>query len=134
MYLIDTSVWIESLKKNSKFNIQKHFKEHEIFLCLPVYQEILQGIRDDAVFWAVKKALDHSKFLEETLSKETFEEATAIYRQARKKGITIRSSVDCLIAAIAIKNHATIIHKDRDYSEISKFTALKEKNIQSILY
>ena len=114
MYLIDTSVWIESLKKNSKFNIQKHFKEHEIFLCLPVYQEILQGIRDDAVFWAVK-------------------EATAIYRQARKKGITIRSSVDCLIAAIAIKNHATIIHKDRDYSEISKFTTLKEKNIESIL-
>lgn len=35
--------------------------------------------------WVVKKALDHSKFLEETLSKETFEEATGIYRQARKK-------------------------------------------------
>ena len=132
MYLIDTSVWIESLKKNSKFKIQKNFKEHEIFLCLPVYQEILQGIRDDAAFLAVKKALDYSKFLEETLSKEIFEEATSIYRQARKKGITIRSSDDCLIASIAIKNHATIIHKDRDYSEISKFTVLKEKNIESI--
>ncbi len=132
MYLIDTSVWIESLKKDSKFKIQKHFKEHEIFLCLPVYQEILQGIRDDSVFWAVKKALDHSKILEETLTKETFEEATSIYRQAGKKGITIRSSVDCLIASIAIRNHATIVHKDRDYSEISKFTTLKEKSIDVI--
>ncbi|MBK6608355.1 MAG: PIN domain-containing protein [Leptospiraceae bacterium] len=133
MYLIDTSVWIESLKKDSKFRIQKHFKEHEIFLCLPVYQEILQGIRDDSVFWAVKKALDHSNILEETITRETFEEAISIYRQARKKGITIRSSVDCLIASIAIRNHATIIHKDRDYSEISKFTTLKEKNIDAIL-
>lgn len=132
MYLIDTSVWIESLKKDSKFKIQKHFKEHEIFLCLPVYQEILQGIRDDSAFWAVKKALDHSKILEETLTKETFEEATSIYRQAGKKGITIRSSVDCLIASIAIRNHATIVHKDRDYSEISKFTTLKEKSIDVI--
>ncbi|HMV44761.1 MAG TPA: PIN domain-containing protein [Leptospiraceae bacterium] len=133
MYLIDTSVWIESLKKDSNLNIQRHFKVKEIFICLPVYQEILQGIREDSVFWAVKKALDHSQFLEETLTKETFEEAISIYRQARKKGITIRSTVDCIIASIAIRNHATIIHKDRDYSEISKFTALKEKNINTFL-
>ena len=129
MYLIDTSIWIESLKKDSKFKIQEHFKEYEIFLCLPVYQEILQGIREDSAYWAVKKALDHSKFLEETLTKGTIEEAISIYRQARKKGITIRSSIDCLIASIAIRNNATIVHKDRDYSEISKFTILKEKKI-----
>jgi predicted nucleic acid-binding protein len=129
MYLIDTSVWIESLRKDSKFKIEKHFNQRDIFLCLPVYQEILQGIKDDSAFWAVKKALDNSNILEGPLTKESFEEATAIYRQARKKGITIRSSVDCLIAAIAIRNEATVVHKDRDYTEISKFTILKEKNI-----
>ncbi len=132
MYLIDTSIWIESLKKNSKFKIQEHFKVHEIYLCLPVYQEILQGIKDDSAHWAVKKALDNSKFLEETVTKETIEEAILIYRQGRKKGITIRSSVDCLIASIAIRNNATIVHKDRDYSQISKFTILKEKRISTI--
>ena len=132
MNLIDTSVWIESIKKDSKYRIEKNFHLKEIAICLPVYQEILQGIRDDEVFLLIKKSLDNSIFLEPILTKESFSDAASIYRQARKKGITIRSSVDCLIAAIAIRNHATIIHKDRDYFKIAKFTPLKEKKITVI--
>ncbi len=38
---------------------------------------------------------------------------------------TIRSSTDCLIAAIAIRNGVPVWHRDRDYDVIAKFTALR---------
>ena len=129
MYLLDTSVWIEAFKKSSKFKIDNYYDKNEIVICLPVYQEILQGIREDQYYRAVKSALDHSIILENPIPKNIFEEATSIYRQARKMGITIRSSADCLIAAIAIQNKAVIVHKDRDYKKIAKFTSLEEKSI-----
>jgi|JI9StandDraft_1071089.scaffolds.fasta_scaffold194421_3 predicted nucleic acid-binding protein len=132
MFLLDTSAWIESFRKKSKFQINKHFRPEEIRICLPVYQEILQGIGDDSSYTEVKKALDSAKFLEENLNQTIFEDAISIYRQARKKGITIRSSIDCLISAIAIKHNATVVHLDRDYSQISQFTLLKEKRITNL--
>ena len=98
-----------------------------------MYQEILQGIRDDSVFLQIKRALDYSNILESPMDKDLFEQGVEIYKQAGKKGITIRSSIDCLIAAIAIKNDSTLIHLDRDYIEIAKYTTLKEKNIKGLL-
>jgi|GEM_PF-4568563 len=100
-----------------------------IYLCLTVYQEFLQGIKDDKAYSLLKKALDHSNFLEEPMTKVVFEEASNIFRQARKKGKNIHSSMDCQIAAIAIQHQATVVHKDRDYKQISKFTNLKEISI-----
>ena len=129
MFLLDTSAWIESFKKNSKFRIEEKFDPGLIYLCLPVYQEFLQGIKDDRTYSHLKKALDHSNFLEEPMTKVIFEEASNIFRQAKKKGITIRSSMDCQIAAIAIQHQAIVVHKDRDYKQISKFTNLKEVSI-----
>ena len=48
-----------------------------------------------------------------------------IYRLGRKKGLTIRSSTDCLIAAIAIANSTPVWHDDRDFDNIAQFTELK---------
>lgn len=130
MYLIDTSAWIESFNKGSKFRINDHFQVNEVFICLPIYQEILQGIKDDSSYAMMKRALDFSRILDNPIDKEIFEEAISIYRQARKKGITIRSSMDCLISAIAIKHDATVIHLDRDFLAISTFTTLKESSVR----
>ena len=54
-----------------------------------------------------------------------FLEAAEIYRQGRRKGYTIRSSVDCLIAAIAIDNRIPVWHKDRDFDLIARYTSLE---------
>ena len=129
MILLDTSAWIEYFKKNSNFKLNLLYKPSEIYLCLPVYQEILQGIGDNNIYLLIKKALDSSNFLENPISKEVFEEASSLYRLTRKKGITIRSTMDCLIATIAIRNNATVLHKDRDFSQISKITSLKQEKI-----
>ncbi len=51
---------------------------------------------------------------------ETFIHASDIYRECRKKGITIRKTIDCLIAAVAIENGLSLLHKDSDFDNISK--------------
>jgi predicted nucleic acid-binding protein len=55
----------------------------------------------------------------------TYLEAAEIYSHGRRKGYTIRSSTDCLIAAIAIQSDVPIWHKDRDFTVIAKFTRLR---------
>lgn len=54
-----------------------------------------------------------------------FLSAAEICRLGRAKGYTIRSSTDCLIAAIAIENRTPIWHRDRDYEAIARYTALR---------
>jgi len=55
----------------------------------------------------------------------TFLEGARIYQQGRRSGHTIRSSVDCLIAAIAIENDVPVWHRDRDFSNIASYTRLQ---------
>ena len=55
----------------------------------------------------------------------TFLEAAGIYSLGRRQGYTIRSSTDCLIAAIAIENNIPVWHSDRDFATIARFTSLQ---------
>jgi hypothetical protein len=50
--------------------------------------------------------------------------AANIYRSDRRRGLTTRSSVGCIIAAIAIENRVQVWHKDRDFAAITVFTEL----------
>ncbi len=61
------------------------------------------------------------------LPMETFLAAAEIYRQGHRKGYTIRSSMDCLIAAIALDHKLPVWHKDRDFENIACFTSLQTK-------
>ena len=54
-----------------------------------------------------------------------FVSAAEIYRQGRRRGITIRSSTDCLIAAIAIDHGIPVWHRDRDFGAIAQYTQLE---------
>jgi len=54
-----------------------------------------------------------------------FLEAAELFRQGRRRGYTIRSSVDCLIAAVAIHNRVPVWHQDRDFTAIARYTSLR---------
>jgi predicted nucleic acid-binding protein len=60
---------------------------------------------------------------------ELFHEAILLFREARKKGVTVRSSVDCLIAASAIRHGATVLHRDRDFDNLARVTSLKSRRV-----
>lgn len=93
--------------------------------CRPVIQEVFQGLRP------LPQSLDfETRFLAlprpcDPLPLRIFTEAASIYRQGRRKGYTIRYSMDCLIAAIAIDSKVAVWHKDRDFHLIAQYTALE---------
>jgi predicted nucleic acid-binding protein len=56
-------------------------------------------------------------------------DAVDLYRRARRAGITVRSGVDCLIAACAIRHGLTALHNDRDYPAIARISELQERQV-----
>jgi hypothetical protein len=68
--------------------------------------------------------------VESPLRQEVFTEAAQLYRSARRQGYTIRSGVDCLIAACALRNGLTILHCDRDFGHLSRVSDLDVKEIR----
>lgn len=81
------------------------------------------AIENDKDFNKVKLILYKLVYLP-TL-KDTFLKAAQIYRHCRKKGITIRKPIDCMIAAICLENSTYIIHNDKDFYNISKHFKLQ---------
>lgn len=123
MILVDTSIWIELLNRK----IRTQIPERELLqfrTCGPVLQEVLQGMRNHPAEDAFRQVLLSLAVLSNPLPSSTFIFAAEIYRMGRRKAYTVRSSIDCLIAAIAIENRATVWHRDRDFELIAKYTGL----------
>ncbi|MBP5157578.1 MAG: PIN domain-containing protein [Oscillospiraceae bacterium] len=127
--VVDTSVWIDFLSphKEASVEIQKMKRlvaNHEVLVCPTVYQELLQGIRDENRFVKVKDIISLFPMLKPDFP---FIEDTAVdlYRFLRRKGITIRKSNDCLIAAYALANDAPVLFSDRDFDAICDHSALR---------
>jgi predicted nucleic acid-binding protein len=122
MILVDTSVWIGLMRR--RFTVTEDELE-ELAVCPPILQEVLQGLdngREAAIF---RRGFAGVLMMDDPLPAEAFREAAEIYRTGRSLGVTIRSSVDCLIAAIAIRNEAELWHDDRDFDHIVSFTRLR---------
>jgi len=120
--LVDTSVWIAILRGEVQVNRASY---REFFTCGPVVQEVLQGFGENPLVARYEESLLNVPRLSDPLPAELFVVAADIYRQGRRRGLTIRSSTDCLIAAIALANGATILHRDRDFDHIAQFTNLR---------
>jgi len=104
--IVDTSVWIDSFNPKIKtpekaLLILLIQNDNPIYLCPVIYREILQGIRDDKTFERIKFILQQYRMIDIDLLHAT-NYAIDLYRHLRKKRITIRKSIDCLIASYAI--------------------------------
>jgi predicted nucleic acid-binding protein len=128
MMLVDTSVWIELLngKVGSKLTEADLL---DIVTCGPILQEVLQGLSDDPASEALRESLLALPVLSNPVPIALFLSAAEIYRLGRAKGYTIRSSTDCLIAAIAIENGVPVWHKDRDFEAVARYTSLRTRRM-----
>ena len=129
MILVDTSVWIEVFAKPSRIDLGSWVELDQIVTCLPVIQEVLQGFRDERAFRLARDAMFAFPFVESPLEASLFEEAVGLYRTARRAGVTVRSSIDCLIAACAIRHGLTVLHQDRDYVLLAGISPLQERQL-----
>jgi predicted nucleic acid-binding protein len=123
MLLLDTSVWIDLLAKRQteavRFALNRADSE-DLALTEMIYQEVLQGISSATVLAKVKTVLSAQEILRPTAGLQTFEAAAALYAKGRKQGVTIRTSIDCLIAQLAIEHDAVLVHNDRDYLNLQR--------------
>ena len=132
MWLVDTSAWVELFRKHTPLSLETLVDDPDaIVTCLPVIQEVLQGFGDDRHFEVARAAMRAFPCVESPLGSAVVDEAVDLYRRARRAGFTVRSSVDCLVAACALRHHLTVVHCDRDFVSIARVSSLRHVDIRS---
>ena len=115
--LVDSTVWIDFLRNRTTPHTDKLMEliqaRADLCLCGFIMTEVLQGIRDEKQYVFTKQQFANLIYLESDQS--TFELGATIYRNLRKEGITIRNSIDCLIAAAVIQHGVCLLDNDRDF-------------------
>lgn len=132
MVLVDTSVWIDYI--NGKDTEQVSYLDSlldnplAVGLTKLIYLEILQGAKDQKSFDQFSAYFSGQNFYSFGDPLKSHTAAAQLYFDCRKKGITIRSTIDCLIAQCAIENDLILLHNDKDFIQIAKVaTNLKLK-------
>ena len=125
MTLIDTSAWIEFLRDTGSpvCNAVDRLLADDVAICDPIRMEILAGARDDAHLRQLRGLLARATVL--PTSAADYESAAALYRACRRRGETVRKLVDCLIAAVAIREDVPVLHADADFDALARHTALQ---------
>lgn len=127
MILVDTSVWIDFFvgKETEEIKMLEYFIEEQkdLAICGVIMTEVLQGIRNDREYQETKRVL--SKLLYLSMDEKIFVESADLYRKLRRNGLTIRSTIDCLIASLCIDHGAHLLHRDRDFGFIGRHSSLK---------
>lgn len=128
MILVDSSAWIELLR-GTGHPAHRTLKHHlavgaSIAITEVIVMELLAG---------ASSSRDHDRLRQRLLALPTmrlrgmpdFEAAADLYRRCRRAGGTVRKLIDCLIAAVAIPEGATVLHNDRDFEVLSRHTRLR---------
>jgi predicted nucleic acid-binding protein len=127
MIVVDSSVWIDYF--NGKITKQTDLLDSLFGIELIVIgdiilTEVLQGFQDDKDFNKAWKLLD-SLFFSPMLGKELALKSAENYRILRKRGVTVRKTIDVIIATFCITNNLPLLHSDKDFKPMEKFLGLK---------
>jgi predicted nucleic acid-binding protein len=122
LVLIDTSVWVEYLRDTGSPAAEEAHRllqrPESVATCGPVTMELLSGARGAPGLAALER-LTNGLVQLELDERQDFHAAAAAYRAARTGGRTVRGLVDCLIAVIAERHGATLVHRDADLASVA---------------
>ncbi|MEO8348374.1 MAG: PIN domain-containing protein [Acidobacteriota bacterium] len=128
--LIDTSVWADFFNgfgsAQEKDLARLLAGSDEICTCGVVVAEVFQGLRRDKGRAEIERLFRELVFLEPS-GMDAYLRAANLYRTLRERGVTVRSTVDCLIAVIADENDCDVLARDRDLSAILQAGLLKAR-------
>ena len=129
MILVDTSVLIDFFK-SSKSEAALRFKlvlEQSLNFGITshVFQEVLQGAKSEKEYKLLRRYLETQRFFHPKDPVDSFAEAARIFFLCRKKGLTIRSTIDCLIAQIAMEHDLLLLHSDQDFHLMANVIPLR---------
>ncbi|MBV8182067.1 MAG: PIN domain nuclease [Mycobacterium sp.] len=128
MIVVDTSVWIDVLNDTPAPRAQRCVQLIEsgqpVALTDVILTEVLQGLRSDREAALVERHLRAFPILR----LEDFDDfvlAARLYRAARRAGVTVRKTLDCLIAAPCVRTGAPLLHADEDFDRLATCTSLR---------
>ena len=127
MILVDSSVWIDYFNGLATRQTDRLDELLESDLLLTgdiILAEVLQGFRDDRDFRRAKRALDGLEF-RAMLGRDIALKSAANYRALRAQGVTVRKTIDTLIATFCIENGHELLHADRDFDPIEEHLGLR---------
>jgi predicted nucleic acid-binding protein len=131
MTLVDSSVLIDyfnGIKNLHTEELDKMLGNEIIALGDYILAEVLQGFRADSDFKIAKEYLQ--SFTCFNLCNETIAIKSAEnYRLLRKKGKTIRKTIDLIIGTFCIENELELLHNDKDFNPMEKLLGLKVRKV-----
>ena len=127
MTLADSSAWIEYLRRSeSMIDLRVDALLHHGGLATtePVAMELLAGARDNDEHLQLRRMLGGVELLP-VEGFADYEAAAQLQRRCRSAEAAVRSIIDCLIAAVAIRNGVALLHQDRDFELIARHSSLQ---------
>jgi predicted nucleic acid-binding protein len=135
MILVDTSVLIDYLKGTENRAVAAFDRILEQGMPYGIneliYLEVLQGARTAKEYQKLQEYFETIRFYYLSRGKESYERAALLNFSCRKSGVTVRSTIDLLVAQTAIENNLFLLHNDSDFTNMAK--AIKELKIFKIL-
>ncbi len=129
MILVDTSVLIDFFKgiqNDSSLSLKEIIRQQIPFgITSVVYQELLQGAKNIKEYEILDEYLSCQRFFHPRDPVVSYAKAAMIYFSCRKRGITLRSTIDCLIAQIAIEHDLLLLQNDKDFINMAPIINLK---------
>ena len=126
MIIIDTSAWIEFLRDTGSevCNTVDDLLGADLAICDAISMEVLAGARNETHLAQLRGLLARATLV--PIVAEDYDQAAALYRRCRRNGETVRKLIDCLIAAVAIRSNAQVLHADADFAALARHTPLVE--------
>jgi len=131
MILVDSSVWIDYFNGIATIQtdyLDKILGKELIIVGDIILLEVLQGFKSDRDYSIARQSLEEFPF-RNMLGKEIALKSAYNYRYLRKKGITIKKTVDLIIATFCIENNIELLYSDRDFDPL-----VKHLHLMNVLY
>jgi predicted nucleic acid-binding protein len=125
--LADTSAWVEFLRgtgSEANLRLRGLLGGDELAITDVVLMEVLAGARDAAHRDRLRALLARCRFVPIEGPRD-YEDAADLYRACRRAGDTVRALTDCLVACVAVRAGAGLLHADRDFDAIARRVALE---------
>ena len=127
MLIVDSTVWVDyfnGIRNQQTDYLHQIVDQTPIIIGDLILAEVLQGFRDDTDFEKARRIF--SKFLQvEMVNPDLAVQSARNYRLLRRKGITVRKTIDSLIATYCIENEHDLLHNDGDFDGYEKHLGLR---------
>lgn len=127
MILVDSSVWVDyfnGTRCRETDLLDRMLAEESILTGDIILAEVLQGFERDKDFHRARKLLEPLPFAN-MLGKGVALRSAENYRALRRRGVTVRKTIDVLIATFCIANDHVLLHRDRDFRSMESWLGLR---------